>query len=100
MYKWHQIKTLKERGLSIKRITRDLKLSRNTVRKYLRSSEPPNFKKREYEKELTEYDSFIKEMLRKGFIGTRIYLELKKISRIFLLQDLRPCLGNKCNMIG
>ena len=36
MYKWQQVKVLGENGASIKEIARRLKLSRNTVRKYLR----------------------------------------------------------------
>jgi transposase len=48
MYVWHKIKVLKANGASIKKIAKELKLSRNTVRKYLRSPDPPEFKKREY----------------------------------------------------
>lgn len=46
MYEWRQIKALKAEGVSIKKIARKLKLSKNTVRKYLRS---PEFKARQYE---------------------------------------------------
>lgn len=76
MYKWQQIKGLRSNGVSIKKIAKQLKLSKNTVRKYLRSSEPPHFKAREYEKMLKEYEDEVKEMIRKGYIGTRIYTEL------------------------
>lgn len=76
MYKWQQVKVLRAKGLSIKKIARQMKLSKNTVRKYLRSSEPPKFKARQYEKMLREYEDKTKEMLKKGYIGTRIYNEL------------------------
>lgn len=76
MYKWQQIKVLKVQGVSIKKIARKLKLSKNTVRKYLRSPEPPHFKSREYERLLDPYEETIKEMLEKKYIGTRIYNEL------------------------
>ncbi|HAU30898.1 MAG TPA: hypothetical protein DCW46_01120 [Desulfotomaculum sp.] len=38
MYRWQNIKTLKAEGISIKKIARPLKISRNTVRKYLMNS--------------------------------------------------------------
>jgi len=78
MYVWHKIKVLKANGAGIKKIAKELKLSRNTVRKYLRSPDPPEFKKREYRKGLEKYEGHILEMLEKKFIGTRIYNELKK----------------------
>jgi transposase len=76
MYKWQQVKALRARGVSIKKIARKLKVSKNTVKKYLRSPEPPQFKAREYEKLLDPYEEAINEMLGKKYIGTRIYNEL------------------------
>ncbi|MDR3713339.1 MAG: IS21 family transposase [Puia sp.] len=76
MYKWQQVKALKAQGISIKKTARRLKLSKNTVRKYLRSAEPPCFKSREYEKLLDHYITPVNEMLEKQYIGTRIYNEL------------------------
>lgn len=76
MYKWQQVRAMKAKGESIKGIARKLGLSRNTVKKYARSSEPPEFKGREYEHILDGYDKEIIEMHGKGFIGTRIYNEL------------------------
>ena len=78
MYKWQQVKVLQSQGKSIKEIMRRVKLSRNTVRKYMRSSDPPRMKRREYERMLDGFDSEIMEMLSKGYIGTRIYEELIK----------------------
>ncbi len=79
MYKWQQVKALKAQGVSIKKIGRKLKLSKNTVRKYLRSPEPPCFKAREYERLLDTYEETVKEMHGKQYIGTRIYNELLQI---------------------
>ena len=76
MYKWQQVKAMRAKGVSIKKIVRKLKLSKNTVRKYLRSPEPPQFKARQYKKILNQYEDKVKEMLQKRYIGTRIYSEL------------------------
>jgi len=79
MYKWQQVKALKLQGISIKKIARKLKLSKNTVKKYLRSPEPPQFKAREYEKLLDPYAEQVNIMLGKKYIGTRIYNELLRL---------------------
>ena len=79
MYKWQRVKVLQSQGKAIKEIARCVKLSRNTVRKYMRSAEPPRFKKREYKKILDGFDSEIMEMLSKGYIGTRVYDELVEL---------------------
>lgn len=79
MYKWQQVKALKAQGKSIKGIVRQMKLSKSTVRKYLRSSEPPHFKAREYERLLDQHEEAVKGMLGKDYIGTRIYNELQQL---------------------
>ena len=79
MYKWQQVKTLRVQGVSIKKIARKLKLSKNTVRKYLRSDDPPEFKAREYELKLDSYQDQAKQMHSKGYIGTRIFDEVVKL---------------------
>ena len=79
MYKWQQVKTLRAQGVSIKKIARTLKLSKNTVRKYLRSSGPPEFKAREYELKLDSYQEQVKRMHAKGYIGTRIFDEVVEL---------------------
>jgi len=76
MYLWQKIRTMQENRQGIKAIARTLKLSRNTVKKYLRSTEPPVFKKREYALKIAPYEDKIVEMVRKKYIGTRIYEEL------------------------
>lgn len=76
MYKWQQVKVLGKQGMPVKEIARRLKISKNTVKKYLRSSSPPVFKVREYEKVLDKYGDEIREMSDKKYIGTRIFNEL------------------------
>lgn len=78
MYKWQRVKALRANGESVKGIARKLGISKNTVRKYLKSTEPPEFKAREYESILEGHKQGIIEMLDKKFIGTRIYEELLK----------------------
>ncbi len=63
MYKWQRIKALHAQGVSIRQIAATVGVSRNTVRKYLREAGPPQFKAREYVKELDNYKEAIKDML-------------------------------------
>ena len=79
MYKWQQVKALKAKGTSIKNIVRQLKISRNTVRKYLRSPNPPCFKVPHHEKMLDGYKDQVEEMLERQYIGTRIHEELTEM---------------------
>jgi transposase len=76
MYVWQQVKALRAQGYHVKQIARRLKISRNTVKKYLRSSDPPQFHAREYSRKSDSYLTVIGEMIKKGFIGTRIHEEL------------------------
>ncbi len=76
MYKWQKVKAMNAQGFGIKKISRMLKISKNTVRKYLRSKAPPEFHPRDYTRIIDPYVDRIKEMIKKGFIGTRIYKEL------------------------
>ena len=77
MYKWQQVKALRAQGFHVKQIARRVKLSKNTVKKYLKSVDPPAFRRREYTSKADPYVGDIKEMLSKKFIGTRIYEELR-----------------------
>lgn len=95
MYKRQQVKALEVQGESIKKIARKLKLSKNTVRKYLRSPEPPQFKAREYERLLDPYEETIKEMLGKKYIGTRIYNELIQIGYRGSLSSVHRYIADK-----
>lgn len=78
METWNKVREYRLiRKYSIKKIARKLNISKNTVKKYLKSNEPPIFKPREYSSKLDNFKNEIEEMLRKDFIGTRIYSELK-----------------------
>lgn len=76
MYKWQQVRLLKRNGLGIKKIARQLGLSKNTVKKYLKTADPPFFNRTEYAHKLDTYEETINGMLTKGYIGTRVYEEL------------------------
>jgi transposase len=80
MNEYQSIRGMRALGASIKLIARDLHLSRNTVRKYLRSNEPPGFHvPSDPDSPLAPFDGQIKDMLKKGFIGSRILRELGKL---------------------
>jgi len=79
MEEWFTIRTLKSKGLSIKKIARQLSLSRNTVRKYLKCDKPPQHTKiSRINNEIAPFLDEIKVMIAKGFIGTRILEELRQ----------------------
>ena len=79
MFKWKEVKRLKAEGFGIKVIARKLKISKNTVKKYLRSSMPPVFNKPARQSILIVFKTEIENMLKNEFIGTRIHNELKKL---------------------
>lgn len=79
MYIWQQVKAMRARGASIKKIARSLKLSKNTVRKYLRSTDPPQFTARGYKSVIDQYVDKVLEMLDKNYIGTRIFSDLSEL---------------------
>ena len=45
IYTWQKIKSMKQEGFSIKKIAGTFNSSKNTVKKYIRSSEPLKFHK-------------------------------------------------------
>jgi transposase len=76
---WFTIRTLKSKGVSIKKIARELGVSRNTVRKYLRNDKPPQYTSvLRVNKEIVPFEEEIKIMLTQEFIGSRILEELRK----------------------
>ncbi len=79
MKKWEKVKKLHSEGVSIRQIARDMDMSRNTVRKWLRSEEKPKYTRKHYPTKIDEYKGQIKKWyLESGYIGARIYRELKK----------------------
>ena len=77
VYRWQQVKVMRSNGVSIKGIARQLKISKNTVRRYLRNLSPPVFKGRKHDRALDVYEKEILGMVENRYIGTRIYEELK-----------------------
>lgn len=79
---WITVKRMYERGMPIRQIARELKISRNTVRRLVRCNEEPRYKSRSYD---TKIDSYLEQIRiwylspEFNFIGTRIHRELKKL---------------------
>jgi len=79
MENWVTIRNMKEKGLSIKQITRELGISRNTVRRALRGAEHLRYQRINIQETPCDaYEQEIAQMLGKGLIGSRILEELKK----------------------
>ena len=79
MYKWSRIKSMRARGKSIRMIAKELGISRNTVRRYVRQGGPPRYEKSAKEcKRVTEgFEERVKELLKGEYIGTEIFERLK-----------------------
>ncbi|MEW8963524.1 IS21 family transposase [Paraclostridium dentum] len=79
---WITIKTLHNKGVPIRRIARELRISRNTVKRLIKFDEEPKYKKRCYTSLIDQYLDLIQVWYLNpeyNFIGTRIYRELKKL---------------------
>lgn len=79
---WITVKTMYKKGIPIRQIARDLKMSRNTVKRLIKYEEEPKYKKRNYTTTIDKYLDQIQVWylnLEYNFIGTRIYRELKKL---------------------
>ena len=78
---WTAIRYLHAQGKSIHAITRELGVSRNTVRTALRQERPPQYQRpKRPNPQLAPYVAQIEEMLtQKRYIGTRILRELRKL---------------------
>ena len=61
---WRTIRNMREKGMSIKSIARELSISRNSVRKYLRS-EPKGKRNRKRGSKLDPYREKIRELINK-----------------------------------
>jgi transposase len=78
---WAQIRSLKKLGHSIRRIARDLEIDRNTVRKALRASDPPQYVRTKVQE--FKVDPFLGYICNRaaavGFNAHKIYEEIKKL---------------------
>jgi len=80
MDEFKNIRSLHERGASIRTIAHELHMSRNTVRKYLLSDEPPEFHAPvNPSPALAPFEDEIRAGLTKGFNGSRILKGLHKL---------------------
>lgn len=82
MQDWNAVKKMYDKGVSKKQIARELKMSKNTVKRLLALDEEPVYRR---ERSPTKVDDF-KDIIRLwylddqyAFIGTRIFNELVKI---------------------
>jgi transposase len=76
---WFNIRTLSNQGLGIKSIARQLAISRNTVRKYLNTTEAPKRRPGQRPNQaLAPFLADIDALLDKELIGDRILEELRK----------------------
>ncbi|MBS5823324.1 MAG: IS21 family transposase, partial [Clostridium argentinense] len=79
---WITVKTMHRKGVPIRQIARELKMSRNTVKRLIKHEEEPKYKKRSYDSIIDNYKDQIHEWYLSpdyNFIGTRIHRELKRI---------------------
>ena len=88
MYKWSRIKSMKAQGKSIRSIAKELRISRNTVRRYVRQEGPPRYERRVKRcKRATEgFEERVKELLKEKYIGTEIF----ECQWPFILTHFRP----------
>ena len=73
------IRNMREKGMSIKSIARELSISRNSVRKYLKT-EPKNKQNRRKGSKLDPYREKIRELINKNNLSSvRILEEIRKM---------------------
>ena len=79
LQQWAAVQELHKKGISIRSIAKELKMSRNTVRKLLKSEEEPHYRRSCYSSRLDPYKEQILEWRCRPyeFNGTRIYRELQ-----------------------
>jgi transposase len=80
LQQWAAVQELHRKRVSIRRIARDLGISRNTVRRLLKLKEEPRYSRKQYPSKL---EGFLEQMLEWRcapfeFNGKRIYKELQK----------------------
>lgn len=79
---WIAVKRMHNKGVSIKQIARELKMSKNTVKRLLKLNNEPAYQRLSYATKVDDFKDKIKEWYvspEYNFIGTRILKELKKL---------------------
>lgn len=82
VHDWIAVKRLFKKGVKIKQIARQLKMSKNTVKKLLKQESEPQYQRQKYPTKIDPYKEQIQTWYispEYDFIGTRIFKELKKI---------------------
>lgn len=79
---WYTVKNMHSKGVSIKQIARELKISKNTVKKLIKQEEEPKYTRKVVHTKIDEYKDKIKVWYlekKYDFNGTRIFNELLKL---------------------
>lgn len=80
MQEWAAVQKLHKCKVPILQIAKQLKMSRNTVKKLLKLKEEPKYKRADYPSKMEPYmEEIAKWRTEEDFNGTRIYRELKKL---------------------
>lgn len=79
---WIAVKRMYDKGVKIKQIARELKMSKNTVKRLIKLNKEPIYNRQSYSTKVDDYKDKIKEWYvspEYSYIGTRIFRELKKL---------------------
>jgi len=60
---WHMIREMREKGMSISEIARQMHMSRNTVKKHLRLDKPLEYKRKGRKSKLDPVKPIIRELI-------------------------------------
>jgi transposase len=81
MQDWYAVKKLEKEGVTIREISRQLNMARNTVKKLMKLKKPPVYQRDEYPTKIDPYKALIRNWYLNpdlDFKGSRIYKELQK----------------------
>jgi transposase len=80
VHDWININRLHKKGVKIKQIARQLKISKNTVKRLLGKKDEPKYKRSVYKTKIDSYKEQVKVwFVENDFIATRIFNELQTI---------------------
>ena len=60
---WTTIKVLRNRGVSIRQISKELRISRNTVKRYINTQHPPHYEKSVEYLPKSKWEKYRKEIM-------------------------------------
>jgi len=82
MQDWYAVKKMKDKGVPKKQIARELKMSKNTVKRLLKLESEPAYRRKRSPTKVDDYKEHIRIWyldVEYDFIGTRIFSELVKM---------------------